>query len=63
MARLVSGSFGDLPKFEWPDLNGKTLEIRVDEGEGVTLVSGYCIKNDKIYLLHEDNKTIKKDGN
>lgn len=46
--------FKDIPVFEWDDLDGKTLLIRVEESEGVKMVAGYDPVDDKIYVLAEE---------
>ncbi|MGV6935917.1 hypothetical protein [Paenibacillus polymyxa] len=45
--------FKDIPIFEWGDLDGKTLYIRVEEAKGVKILGGYDPVDDKMYVLAE----------
>ena len=44
------------PMFEWSDLNGKVLTIKVSEDSGFQVVIGYEQSTDKFYVLHSGNK-------
>ena len=52
-----------IPTFEWTDLDGKTLKIRVGEntenGIKVTSVMGQDVDTEKIYLLGTITKKVK----
>lgn len=45
--------FSDIPVYEWKDLDGKTLYIRVEESEEAQVLAGYDPVDDKIYILAE----------
>ncbi|MCP1185008.1 hypothetical protein [Paenibacillus sp. 1781tsa1] len=49
--------FKDIPVFEWDDLDGKTLLIRVEGSEEVKIIAGYDPVDGKMYVLAEEFNT------
>lgn len=51
--------FSNVPVYEWKDLDGKALYIRVEETEDVQVLAGYDPVDDKVYVLaHKFNEGV-----
>ncbi|MET3209721.1 UNVERIFIED_CONTAM: hypothetical protein ABIC26_002668 [Paenibacillus sp. PvR008] len=52
--------FKNVPIFEWDDLDGKSLIIRVEQNEEIKVIYGYDPVGNEIYILAEQGKTKLK---
>lgn len=46
--------FEDIPVYEWDDLDGKTLILRVTEDSGVKILCGFNPIDNVMYVLAEN---------
>jgi hypothetical protein len=48
-----NGLFDNIPSFEWPDLDGKTLDISCSRDGSSITVAGINKSDGVIYILHQ----------
>lgn len=53
-----SEKYSQYNRFEWKELEGKTLKIHVSESDNVTVVMAKCLDTEMIYVLNiEEDKS------
>jgi hypothetical protein len=56
---MLNRYFKDVPVYEWDDLDGKTIIIRVVEDSDRKMLCGYDPINNETYILAEKFESIK----